>query len=107
MRLIQNMCTIAEFSGPGSAAEGCLGAAGRRLVKIAVVGASGVGKTGELSRLGRTLLLAGLYVGRPQRELQEEEAELGPQLGATSPSACIRGPFKRDLFARGPCYLVR
>lgn len=48
MRLIQNMCTIAEYPSPGStAADCCLGAAGRRLVKIAVVGASGVGKTGE------------------------------------------------------------
>lgn len=46
MRLIQNMCTIAEYPAPGStAADCCLGAAGRRLVKIAVVGASGVGKT--------------------------------------------------------------
>ena len=52
MRLIQNMCTIAEYPAPGSAAAAdcCLGAAGRRLVKIAVVGASGVGKTGESSR---------------------------------------------------------
>lgn len=49
MRLIQNMCTIAEYPAPGSAAAAdyCLRAAGRRLVKIAVVGASGVGKTGE------------------------------------------------------------
>jgi Ras-like protein family protein 11B len=54
MRLIQNMCTIAEYPTPGSAAAAadcCLGAAGRRLVKIAVVGASGVGKTGESSGL--------------------------------------------------------
>lgn len=51
MRLIQNMCTIAEYPAPGStAADCCLGAAGRRLVKIAVVGASGVGKTGESER---------------------------------------------------------
>lgn len=51
MRLIQNMCTIAEYPAPGStAADCCLGAAGRRLVKIAVVGASGVGKTGESKR---------------------------------------------------------
>lgn len=49
MRLIQNMCTIAEYPAAGSAAAAdyCLGPAGRRLVKIAVVGASGVGKTGE------------------------------------------------------------
>ncbi|KAL2780264.1 ras-like protein family member 11B [Daubentonia madagascariensis] len=52
MRLIQNMCTIAEYPAPGSAATAdcCLGAAGRRLVKIAVVGASGVGKTALVVR---------------------------------------------------------
>ncbi|XP_008572056.1 PREDICTED: ras-like protein family member 11B [Galeopterus variegatus] len=52
MRLIQNMCTIAEYPAPGSAAAAdcCLGAAGRRLVKIAVVGASGVGKTALVVR---------------------------------------------------------
>lgn len=51
MRLIQNMCTIAEYPAPGSAAaDYCLGAAGRRLVKIAVVGASGVGKTALVVR---------------------------------------------------------
>ncbi|XP_067592106.1 ras-like protein family member 11B isoform X2 [Pseudorca crassidens] len=52
MRLIQNMCTIAEYPAPGSvaAADCCLGAAGRRLVKIAVVGASGVGKTALVVR---------------------------------------------------------
>ncbi|XP_036890080.1 ras-like protein family member 11B [Sturnira hondurensis] len=52
MRLIQNMCTIAEYPTPGSAAAAdyCLGAAGRRLVKIAVVGASGVGKTALVVR---------------------------------------------------------
>lgn len=47
MRLIQNMCTIAEYPGAGSVADACPGAAGRRLVKIVVVGASGVGKTGK------------------------------------------------------------
>ncbi|KAB0396678.1 hypothetical protein E2I00_012597, partial [Balaenoptera physalus] len=47
-----NMCTIAEYPAPGSvaAADCCLGAAGRRLVKIAVVGASGVGKTALVVR---------------------------------------------------------
>uniref|UniRef100_A0A8C0NKZ7 small monomeric GTPase n=1 Tax=Canis lupus familiaris TaxID=9615 RepID=A0A8C0NKZ7_CANLF len=56
MRLIQNMCTIAEYPAPGSAAAAaaaadcCAGAAGRRLVKIAVVGASGVGKTALVVR---------------------------------------------------------
>ncbi|XP_044080896.1 ras-like protein family member 11B [Neovison vison] len=54
MRLIQNMCTIAEYPAPGSAAAAaadcCLGVAGRRLVKIAVVGASGVGKTALVVR---------------------------------------------------------
>ncbi|XP_015975074.1 ras-like protein family member 11B [Rousettus aegyptiacus] len=54
MRLIQNMCTIAEYPAPGSAAAAaadyCVGAAGRRLVKIAVVGASGVGKTALVVR---------------------------------------------------------
>lgn len=63
MRLIQNMCTIAEYPAPGSAAAAaadcCLGAAGRRLVKIAVVGASGVGKTGESSRSGENPLVPG------------------------------------------------
>lgn len=63
MRLIQNMCTIAEYPAQGSAAAAsdcCVGAAGRRLVKIAVVGASGVGKTGESSHL-----TPGLVVGDP------------------------------------------
>lgn len=64
MRLIQNMCTIAEYPAPGSAAaDYCLGAAGRRLVKIAVVGASGVGKTGESKR--GTGLVVGRDVGDP------------------------------------------
>lgn len=68
MRLIQNMCTIAEYPAPGSAAAAadcCLGAAGRRLVKIAVVGASGVGKTGESSRSGENRLISGAGRGRP------------------------------------------
>uniref|UniRef100_A0A8C0GVV3 small monomeric GTPase n=1 Tax=Chelonoidis abingdonii TaxID=106734 RepID=A0A8C0GVV3_CHEAB len=50
MRLVQNMCTIAEYPQAGSASgDGCSGgsSARPRLVKIAVVGASGVGKTGE------------------------------------------------------------
>lgn len=65
MRLIQNMCTIAEYPAPGSAAAAdcCLGAAGRRLVKIAVVGASGVGKTGESS----CSAVPGAGRGRPPR----------------------------------------
>ncbi|XP_072476871.1 ras-like protein family member 11B [Notamacropus eugenii] len=58
MRLIQNMCTIAEYPTPGSSGSAaaasidcCLGAvSGRRLVKIAVVGASGVGKTALVVR---------------------------------------------------------
>lgn len=67
MRLIQNMCTIAEYPAPGSAAAAdcCLGAAGRRLVKIAVVGASGVGKTGESSRSGENPLNSRSRVRRP------------------------------------------
>lgn len=67
MRLIQNMCTIAEYPAPGSAAAAdyCLGAAGRRLVKIAVVGASGVGKTGESSHSGENPLISGARRGRP------------------------------------------
>lgn len=67
MRLIQNMCTIAEYPAPGSAAAAdfCLGAAGRRLVKIAVVGASGVGKTGESSRSGENPLNSLSGVRRP------------------------------------------
>jgi Ras-like protein family protein 11B len=67
MRLIQNMCTIAEYPAPGStAADCCLGAAGRRLVKIAVVGASGVGKTGESMR--GTRLVEGRDVGDPRSD---------------------------------------
>ncbi|XP_040823010.1 ras-like protein family member 11B [Ochotona curzoniae] len=51
MRLVQNMCTIAEYPVAGSAAADCCpGAAGRRLVKIAVLGASGVGKTALVVR---------------------------------------------------------
>lgn len=53
MRLIQNMGTIAEYPQAGSttSADSC-GSGGisggrPRLIKIAVVGASGVGKTGE------------------------------------------------------------
>ena len=48
MRLTQSMCTIAECA-PGG--EGCP-AARPRLVKIAVVGGSGVGKTGEADGRG-------------------------------------------------------
>ncbi|XP_044273792.1 ras-like protein family member 11B [Varanus komodoensis] len=52
MRLIQNMGTIAEYPQAGNASnsgESC--AAGRpRLIKIAVVGASGVGKTALVVR---------------------------------------------------------
>lgn len=67
MRLIQNMCTISEYPAPGSAAAAdcCLGAAGRRLVKIAVVGASGVGKTGESSRSGENPFNSPAGGGRP------------------------------------------
>lgn len=43
MRLTQGMCTIAECAAPGGDGP----AARPRLVKIAVVGGSGVGKTGE------------------------------------------------------------
>lgn len=77
MRLIQNMCTIAEYPAPGSAsaADCCLGAAGRRLVKIAVVGASGVGKTGESSRSGvGGRVVPGQYVGDPCRDLWINQA---------------------------------
>lgn len=71
MRLIQNMCTIAEYSAPGSAAaDYCLGVAGRRLVKIAVVGASGVGKTGEFKREPR--LVVGRDVGDPRPDWRPE-----------------------------------
>lgn len=67
MRLIQNMCTIAEYPAPSSAAAAaadyCLGTAGRRLVKIAVVGASGVGKTGESSHPGENP-----FISRAERE---------------------------------------
>ncbi|XP_053114311.1 ras-like protein family member 11B [Hemicordylus capensis] len=55
MRLIQNMGTIAEYPQTGSATsgDGCGsgGTSGRpRLIKIAVVGASGVGKTALVVR---------------------------------------------------------
>ncbi|TFK14852.1 LIM/homeobox protein Lhx9 [Platysternon megacephalum] len=53
MRLVQNMCTIAEYPQAGSASgDGCSGgSSGRpRLIKIAVVGASGVGKTALVVR---------------------------------------------------------
>ncbi|XP_067154160.1 ras-like protein family member 11B [Apteryx mantelli] len=53
MRLTQSMCTIAECAAGGAAgAEGCpaAGAARPRLVKIAVVGGSGVGKTALVVR---------------------------------------------------------
>lgn len=43
MRLTQGMCSIAECAAPGGDGP----AARPRLVKIAVVGGSGVGKTGE------------------------------------------------------------
>lgn len=46
MRLTQSMCTIAECA-PGGDACPAAAAARPRLVKIAVVGGSGVGKTGE------------------------------------------------------------
>uniref|UniRef100_G1TUZ2 small monomeric GTPase n=1 Tax=Oryctolagus cuniculus TaxID=9986 RepID=G1TUZ2_RABIT len=72
MRLIQNMCTIAEYPAAGSAAADCCpGAAGRRLVKIAVVGASGVGKTGE--RAGAAAARA-----RAERGLQGVGVARGP-----------------------------
>lgn len=82
MRLIQNMCTIAEYPAPGSAAAAaaadyCVGAAGRRLVKIAVVGASGVGKTGESSHPGENPFISGLNVGcaRWESRINEEWGE--------------------------------
>ncbi|XP_030421092.1 ras-like protein family member 11B [Gopherus evgoodei] len=53
MRLVQNMCTIAEYPQAGSASgDGCSGgsSARPRLIKIAVVGASGVGKTALVVR---------------------------------------------------------
>lgn len=76
MRLIQNMCTISEYPAPGSAAAAdcCLGAAGRRLVKIAVVGASGVGKTGESSRSGENPFNSPAGGGRPRWESRLIEA---------------------------------
>lgn len=41
MRLIQNMSTIAEFATPECPSN--------RTIKIAVIGGSGVGKTGKLT----------------------------------------------------------
>lgn len=90
MRLIQNMCTIAEYPAAGSAAaaECCLGAAGRRLVKIAVVGASGVGKTGESASsrspraAGVTLKAAWGEVGAqrtPHPPAKESQPPRGPE----------------------------
>ena len=85
MRLIQNMCTIAEYPTPGSAAaDYCLGAAGRRLVKIAVVGASGVGKTGESSRSGENLLICGAGSGRPSLGIAGKRGR-GDVRGAAAP----------------------
>lgn len=70
------MCTIAEYPAPGSAAaDYCLGAAGRRLVKIAVVGASGVGKTGE-SKRGTHLV-----VGRDMGDTPPPHARTGEGRG--------------------------
>lgn len=42
MRLIQNMTTIAEYPAPDYTAP-------NRVIKIAVIGGSGVGKTGKRS----------------------------------------------------------
>lgn len=84
MRLIQNMCTIAEYPAPGSAAAAadcCLGAAGRRLVKIAVVGASGVGKTGESSRSAENRLVSGAGRGRPTPPGVACERGVGERMG--------------------------
>ncbi|XP_028600279.2 ras-like protein family member 11B [Podarcis muralis] len=51
MRLIQNMGTIAEYPQAGSTLSGDSCGSGRpRLIKIAVVGASGVGKTALVVR---------------------------------------------------------
>ncbi|XP_063166639.1 ras-like protein family member 11B [Candoia aspera] len=51
MRLIQNMGTIAEYPQAENASSGEICASGRpRLIKIAVVGASGVGKTALVVR---------------------------------------------------------
>lgn len=85
MRLIQNMCTIAEYPAAGSAAAAdyCLGAAGRRLVKIAVVGASGVGKTGESSHSDGNPLISGAGRGRPPLGVADEpgRGEVGAVAG--------------------------
>lgn len=102
MRLIQNMCTIAEYPTPGSAAAAdcCLGAAGRRLVKIAVVGASGVGKTGESSRAGQKPLISGAGRGLPPLGVADKGAAGGRgeelQLDR-SPSPVDPLPLGRDL----------
>ncbi|KAF3825201.1 hypothetical protein GH733_005835 [Mirounga leonina] len=90
MRLIQNMCTIAEYPAPGSAAAAadcCLGAAGRRLVKIAVVGASGVGKTALVVRF-LTKRFIGDYernADTPGIQVHENGLSCGEQL-----NRCIR-----------------
>lgn len=87
MRLIQNMCTIAEYPAPGSAAAAaadyCLGAAGRRLVKIAVVGASGVGKTGESSHPGENPLISRAERGRPPLGIADQRG-VGREMGAVA-----------------------
>lgn len=96
MRLIQNMCTIAEYPAPGSAAaaDHCPGAAGRRLVKIAVVGASGVGKTGECRREavpGAAGPGGGAALGTdPARPAPSADGEMDPR-PAPSPAPATAG----------------
>lgn len=87
MRLIQNMCTIAEYPTPGSAAaDYCLGAAGRRLVKISVVGASGVGKTGESKRGSRLVVGRDVGMGRGRPPDEMETGEVGVAAESSAPS---------------------
>lgn len=88
MRLIQNMCTIAEYPAPGSAAAAaaadyCVGAAGRRLVKIAVVGASGVGKTGESSHPGENPFISRAERGRPPLGIADKRG-VGREVGVVA-----------------------
>lgn len=48
MRLMQNMITISEAPSSTSGTPGCTSQGPHRVIKIAVIGASGVGKTGRM-----------------------------------------------------------
>ncbi|XP_060134769.1 ras-like protein family member 11B [Zootoca vivipara] len=75
MRLIQNMGTIAEYPQAGSTPSGDSCGSGRpRLIKIAVVGASGVGKTALVVRF-----LTKRFIGDYERNA-ERATSLKPRI---------------------------